>query len=83
MVSETVLCCLCGRGKAKSGQKGAGNPVKVSVVHGAKFYVVELLYTHRDEQLSALQSGKEYDVLVIGGGVTGCGVALDSTLRGQ
>ena len=30
-----------------------------------------------------LQSGKEYDVLVIGGGVTGCGVALDSTLRGE
>ena len=37
----------------------------------------------RDEQLSALQSGKEYDVLIIGGGVTGCGVALDSTLRGE
>ena len=37
----------------------------------------------RDEQLSALQSGKVYDVLVIGGGVTGCGVALDSTLRGK
>ena len=37
----------------------------------------------RDEQLTALQSGKEYDVLVIGGGVTGCGIALDSTLRGK
>ena len=38
---------------------------------------------NRDEQLTALQSGKEYDVLIIGGGVTGCGVALDSTLRGK
>ena len=36
----------------------------------------------RDEQLLALQSGKEYDVLVIGGGATGCGIALDSVLRG-
>ena len=42
------------------------------------------LFTYsRDEQLTALQSGKVYDVLVIGGGVTGCGVALDSTLRGN
>ena len=36
----------------------------------------------RADQLAVLQSGKEYDVLVIGGGVTGCGVALDSVLRG-
>lgn len=26
--------------------------------------------------------GKKYDLLVIGGGVTGCGIALDATLRG-
>ena len=39
-------------------------------------------FLHREEQLLALQSGKEYDVLVIGGGATGCGIALDSTLRG-
>lgn len=36
----------------------------------------------RDEQLKALQAGKEYDVLVIGGGATGSGVALDSISRG-
>eukprot|EP00731_Ephydatia_muelleri_P019952 Em0012g777a len=36
----------------------------------------------RDEQLASLQSGHEYDVLVIGGGITGCGVALDSISRG-
>ncbi|KAL5489303.1 hypothetical protein EMCRGX_G018375 [Ephydatia muelleri] len=36
----------------------------------------------RDEQLASLQSGHEYDILVIGGGITGCGVALDSISRG-
>lgn len=83
--SGAVLCCLCGRGKPKSGQESAGNSNKVSVMHSAKLYVIELVVLpyYRDEQLAALQSGKEYDVLVIGGGVTGCGVALDSTLRGQ
>ena len=37
----------------------------------------------RDEQLASLQSGQEYDILVIGGGITGCGVALDSISRGN
>ena len=37
----------------------------------------------RNAQLDTLQSGKEFDVLVIGGGVTGSGVALDSQLRGE
>ncbi|XP_054721428.1 glycerol-3-phosphate dehydrogenase, mitochondrial-like [Uloborus diversus] len=36
----------------------------------------------RDEQLKALQSNSEYDVLVVGGGATGAGVALDSVTRG-
>lgn len=36
----------------------------------------------RSDQLTALQAEKEFDVLIVGGGVTGCGVALDSTLRG-
>ena len=38
---------------------------------------------YRAEQLTALQRDKEYDVLIIGGGVTGCGIALDSRLRGK
>ena len=38
--------------------------------------------THREEQLTLLQSGEEYDVLVIGGGATGVGVALDASTRG-
>ena len=36
----------------------------------------------RGDQLEKLRSGKVYDVLVIGGGATGCGIALDSVLRG-
>ena len=55
--------------------------------HGIFLAIVvgkELLYFFhfRKAQLEALRSGKEYDVLVIGGGVTGAGVALDSQLRG-
>lgn len=37
----------------------------------------------RSEQMQVLQSGEEYDVLVIGGGATGAGVALDSITRGE
>lgn len=36
----------------------------------------------REEQLAKLQSGHRYDVLVIGGGATGTGVALDAASRG-
>lgn len=36
----------------------------------------------RDEQLSRLSSGQTFDVLVIGGGATGCGIALDAQMRG-
>jgi len=36
----------------------------------------------RTDQLKSLRETKEFDVLVIGGGATGCGVALDSITRG-
>lgn len=36
----------------------------------------------RAEQLVQLQSGEEYDVLIIGGGATGAGCALDACTRG-
>ncbi|NXB69469.1 GPDM protein, partial [Donacobius atricapilla] len=36
----------------------------------------------REQQLLALQSSGEFDVLVIGGGATGCGCALDAATRG-
>lgn len=36
----------------------------------------------RGQQISRLSEGKTYDVLVIGGGATGSGVALDAQMRG-
>ncbi|NWZ42334.1 GPDM protein, partial [Brachypodius atriceps] len=36
----------------------------------------------REQQIAALQSSGEFDVLVIGGGATGCGCALDAATRG-
>ncbi|XP_075685418.1 glycerol-3-phosphate dehydrogenase, mitochondrial [Rhinoderma darwinii] len=36
----------------------------------------------REAQLLTLESTKEFDVLVIGGGATGCGCALDAVSRG-
>jgi len=35
----------------------------------------------RTQQLTALRS-KNFDILVVGGGATGCGVALDAVSRG-
>jgi len=36
----------------------------------------------RAEQVKTLQSGEEFDVLIIGGGATGAGCALDAVTRG-
>ncbi|XP_074000919.1 glycerol-3-phosphate dehydrogenase, mitochondrial [Numenius arquata] len=36
----------------------------------------------REEQILALKTAGEFDVLVIGGGATGCGCALDAVTRG-
>ncbi len=38
--------------------------------------------TKRDALLETLQAGEIFDLLVIGGGATGCGVALDAASRG-
>lgn len=37
----------------------------------------------RQEQLTALQSTPEYDILVVGGGATGAGCALDAATRSE
>jgi glycerol-3-phosphate dehydrogenase len=37
---------------------------------------------NRQENLRRLQDGKEFDLLVIGGGATGCGIVLDAATRG-
>ncbi|PRP80980.1 Glycerol-3-phosphate dehydrogenase SDP6 [Planoprotostelium fungivorum] len=47
---------------------------------GAREKFVQL--PKRDAQIEKLKSGKEYDVLVIGGGASGTGAALDATTRG-
>ncbi|NXS52738.1 GPDM protein, partial [Brachypteracias leptosomus] len=39
-------------------------------------------FPSREQQILALQSTGEFDVLVIGGGATGCGCALDAVTRG-
>lgn len=36
----------------------------------------------REKNLERLKEGKTFDILVIGGGATGCGVALDAASRG-
>src|SRR5450631_1654279 len=36
----------------------------------------------RNETLALLQQDQPFDLLVIGGGATGCGIALDAALRG-
>ena len=39
--------------------------------------------TERESTLQALQSGPSLDVVIIGGGATGLGIALDAALRGH
>lgn len=49
-------------------------------------YVLKLIMFFictRKAQLQILKESTEYDVLVIGGGATGCGVALDAVTRGM
>lgn len=53
---------------------------KVSVEHDSS-YAWNPLPTRAD-MIKSLQT-EEYDVLVIGGGATGCGVAVDSVSRGK
>jgi glycerol-3-phosphate dehydrogenase len=36
----------------------------------------------RAERIAALKSGETFDLLVIGGGATGCGIAVDAATRG-
>ncbi|XP_009083048.1 PREDICTED: glycerol-3-phosphate dehydrogenase, mitochondrial-like, partial [Acanthisitta chloris] len=57
--------------------------------HGALVHVqaaeAALVKNHlptREQQILALQTVSEFDVLVIGGGATGCGCALDAATRG-
>ncbi|NXX28832.1 GPDM protein, partial [Nicator chloris] len=57
-----------------------GALVQVEAVEGAPARKEHL--PTREQQLLALQTSGEFDVLVIGGGATGCGCALDAATRG-
>ncbi|NXT22763.1 GPDM protein, partial [Syrrhaptes paradoxus] len=58
-----------------------GTFVHVQAAEGVTVPVKNHLPT-REEQILALQTAGEFDVLVIGGGATGCGCALDAVTRG-
>ncbi|XP_054754281.2 glycerol-3-phosphate dehydrogenase, mitochondrial-like isoform X2 [Lytechinus pictus] len=65
------------------------NEKKLAQSRQAQVVAAELRNVHyisslptRDQQIQSLQHTHEYDVLVIGGGATGCGVALDAVSRG-
>lgn len=51
-------------------------PEEVQARHG------QVYLPTREDQVESLRSGDEYDVLIIGGGATGAGAALDAATRG-
>jgi glycerol-3-phosphate dehydrogenase len=40
-------------------------------------------YPSREAQVDTMSKESEYDIVVIGGGATGCGVAVDAASRGK
>jgi glycerol-3-phosphate dehydrogenase len=40
-------------------------------------------YPSREAQIDKMSKESEYDIVVIGGGATGCGVAVDAASRGK
>jgi len=78
---KTVLLCWLSAAYAillMIGKVPAGSVIALEMQH--KLAAVPL--PTRAEQLKELQE-KHFDILVIGGGATGCGVALDAASRGQ
>jgi glycerol-3-phosphate dehydrogenase len=58
-------------------------PQPLSAAEGSNESPVPLLtIPTRSEQIARLRAGEEFDILIIGGGATGSGIALDSVLRG-
>src|SRR5256714_10029305 len=47
-----------------------------------KFLILCLTGAHPHRARMAAMSGEEFDLVVIGGGITGCGVARDAAMRG-
>lgn len=40
-------------------------------------------YPSREAQIDRMAKEPEYDIVVVGGGATGCGVAVDAASRGK
>lgn len=72
------VCCLliflCVRDQARLAYVEAEGQLKISF---------EDRLPTREEQLAALQNTQEFDVLVVGGGATGSGCALDAVTRSE
>uniref|UniRef100_A0A8B9ZGS6 Glycerol-3-phosphate dehydrogenase n=1 Tax=Anas platyrhynchos TaxID=8839 RepID=A0A8B9ZGS6_ANAPL len=54
----------------------------ISTTVGSVTVPIKHDFPTREEQILALKTTREFDVLVIGGGATGCGCALDAVTRG-
>uniref|UniRef100_A0A8U8C6H7 Glycerol-3-phosphate dehydrogenase n=1 Tax=Geospiza parvula TaxID=87175 RepID=A0A8U8C6H7_GEOPR len=77
-----LKCFLC---KHSRGLMGRVPPLQGALVQVQAAEAVPARKEHlptREQQLVALQCRGEFDVLVIGGGATGCGCALDAATRG-
>src|SRR4051812_41000510 len=70
---STAWCCCC---SASEGTAPYGRAWRKHMRSSA------LTRKSRDEALTAMSDDEGLDVLVIGGGVTGAGIALDAATRG-
>jgi glycerol-3-phosphate dehydrogenase len=55
---------------------------RANYINGLRMNCVEKPWAPRNQNIALLKSGKEFDLLVLGGGATGCGAALDAQTRG-
>ena len=51
-----------------------------SALHKSNVWLED--FPTREEQIEKMSQESEYDIVVIGGGATGCGVAVDAASRG-
>lgn len=80
-VPHMCVCAKQSQGLTGSVPSLQGAVVQVQAAEGAPVRNEHL--PTREQQILALQTSGEFDVLVIGGGATGCGCALDAATRGK
>ena len=76
-MNNAFLMCLC-----FDGQRGE-NKKHVTALERQKERAEPAMLPSRAAQLLTLHSTREFDVLVVGGGATGSGCALDAVTRGK